>query len=173
MKDMKTYGRFIWLCFFVCLFVSFGFSQGNMKDDFQLDKNNLSTNLLTISDSDLKFKQGDKLQIEITLKNTTKEEIYFLRGNTLDDFSVEIKDEKGEIVSLSQEAKLRNELPKTGSRYLAKLKPNEEYKFELDLSKLYLLQKRKYIITVTRIVLKEDKRNAFYAKSKSRKIIIS
>ena len=48
-----------------------------MKDDFQLDKNNSGDYLLSISNSDLKFKQGDKIQIKITLKNKTKEEIYF------------------------------------------------------------------------------------------------
>lgn len=170
---MKIYRRFIWLGLVIFLFVSLSFPQRYMKDDYQLDKNNVDTKLLTITSYALKFKQGNNLEIEITLKNKTKEVIYFLRGNTIDDFSVEIKNEKGEVVSLSKEAKVRNEYPKTGSQYFAELKPEDEYKFALDLGKLYSLEKGKYTITVTRIVIKKDKKNAFYAKSKARKIIIS
>ncbi len=172
MNNMKN-GRFICLGFILCLFVSLSYSQRNMKDDYQLDKNNLDTKLLKISNSELKFKQGNEFQLEITLKNRTKDIIYFLRGNAVDDFSIEIKNEKGEIVSLSREARIRKEYPKTGSQYFAELKPDEDYKFTLDLGKLYTLEKGEYTITVTRIVIKEDKKTAFYTKSKARKIIIS
>jgi hypothetical protein len=171
MKSVKILGRFAWLAFFLCLPVSSGFAQKTVNGDFKSDAN-LNLFLLSISDSTLRFKQGDKLQIEITLKNKTKEEIFFLRGNEIDDFFVEIKDEKGKIVSYSEEGKLRNELPKTGSRYLVELKSNDEYKFVLDLSNLYDLKTGKYTISVSRGMYKKDKKTEFYAKSRPRKIII-
>ncbi len=138
------------------------------NDDFQLDKNNSDDYLLSISNSDLKFKQGDKIQIEITLKNKTKEEIYFFRGGEIEDIFLEIKDKKGELVS-----QLRNGIPKTGSRYLVELKPDEEYKFVLNLSDLYDLKKGKYTLAVSRGMYRKDKKTEFYAKLRAVKLIIS
>lgn len=167
MKKLNITAFFVML---LCLFSIAGFSQETIYGKSTQDQSN--DYLLQTKKPELRFNQGEEVKIELVLKNTSKEEIYFIWSSDLDDFSIEVKDEKQKSMSLKKEAELAKQVPKSGSTTAIRLEPKEEYKFFVNLSSLYDFEKGNYTLTASRLIYKKDKKEKSVVKLKSVKILI-
>ena len=118
------------------------------------------------------FRKAGPYKFKITLINDTNQEIYFVTGHRMEDFTVDLRDQEDQVVSLSKKARDRNQLPITGSYQRIRLNPGETHIFELDLSYLYDLAVGKYKLFISMPVYGKDKVSAYTARLKPTEISI-
>lgn len=169
-KPNKISRLVIFLCLF-CLFSTVGYLQEINNDKSTQDQTDKY--LFLTKKSELRFKQEEEVKIELVLKNTSNEEIYFIWTSDLDDFFIEVKDERQKSIPLKKEAEIAKQFPKTGGSVAIRLEPNEEYKFFVNLSNLYDFEKGNYTLTASRLIYKKDKKEKSVVKLKPVKILIS
>ena len=167
---MTKPNKFACLGLFLCLFSIAGFSQETIYGKSTQDQSN--DYLLQTKKPELRFNQGEEVKIELVLKNTSNEEIYFIWTSDLDDFFIEVKDERLKSMSLKKEAELAKQFPKTGSTTIIRVEPNADYKLFVNLSNLYDFEKGNYTLMASRLIYKKDKKEKSVVKLKPLKILV-
>ena len=143
------------------------YAQVNRREVWQAQ-----TYQLSMEQSRRHFRKGEPYEFKITLTNDTKQEMFFVTGHKMEDFIVDVRDQKNQAVSLSKEALDRKALPIMGSYQTIRLNPGETHIFELDLSYLYDLAVGKYKLLISMPVYGKDKVSVHTARLKPTEISI-
>jgi len=119
---------------------------------------------------------GDEIYLQSKFKNKGSSIVFLPVFNSYEHQAIEIKDVKGNIVSVSEKGRERQSFPEMGSYGLREVAPGDEYQFQITISDLYELPVGKYSVAVLQTFLvkneNEDEKKITHVKSNSIKLVI-
>lgn len=128
---------------------------------------------LLLKARDTLVKAGRPVFLDVSVGNNSQETIFIVRSISINDDEIEVKDGKGEIVPLSDEARKALESARESSRIVIEIKPREEAHYEYNVSVLYSLPAGDtYTIKLRRSILLADKTHFIEVESNPVKVTI-
>lgn len=115
--------------------------------------------LTTQLDEDNKtLKVGEQVLLILTIKNNSDEELFILESSTERDYKIEVKDEGGKIISLTDEGRrLTDPSAPVWRNFKSKVDPGKSKQSKINLAYLFdMSAKGKYFITAKRLAWKVD-----------------
>lgn len=116
---------------------------------------------------------GEPVLLRMTLTNNSSEKIYIITTGSTSDSKLNVKDEKGNVVPISERGRKSLEREEETKEVMQEITPGQGVKYELEVGKIYDLSGGEtYTIMITRNILLQDKKQVMNVQSNPIKVKI-